>query len=632
MAVNQPYRISVSGSPRNTTSTTAPSLTDPSANTALLNQVVTVGTDTYYVDPTGKAVKLGSGGGAPVKAQLEPVLNILTAAQLAALTTQEVGDAYIVSDGANKGQIAKWDGSAWLYFVPTDDDVTTVTTGANAGTWQYDAASQTWVQTQTGITLPDPIERPVAGNVAFTMNSEFTFSRLNTVGPLFVVNDQIASFGPGAIVNGGDNGGADGVARKLAWNWSNLVPNTYTKSATYAPVFVDATMNSTIILALDSVGKVWAMGSTTTGTGLTTTPLGTTAITQVPSYGLMPVGFFHAQSILVSRVYTACRHFETNNQFSAALTTTGDVYVTGNNAWGQLGQNNTTNYPNWVKYPITNVVEVKLTQTNMFVRTKTGEVYMSGQDNYGALGAVGNKVVPTLVANNVKQFDIGGIQVQNIHVVKNDGTYWNAGFNTSGQLGRGTLTNVLGMSQVPGITNVKAVFPDGHSGTGTCLLFNNGTIQFAGANTTGRFGYAPNTSAVNNPTFVTPTGAYQGTVIDVQMGNMVTTVLTALGGLWNAGQMQWRGLGHTYNNWADNNKWQQVPLPEAVIGFRCCSESATTYEGCQVLMANHKVFGWGAIANQRYNNNISYSYSPMSAPLFSIDNGIAIENPLSQTI
>lgn len=71
--------------------------------------------------------KFPGGSTKTVTAQLDPVITFLTTAQLTALLNPEIGDTYIVTDGTNKGDIAKWNGTQWIYYVPKDKDQTTVT-------------------------------------------------------------------------------------------------------------------------------------------------------------------------------------------------------------------------------------------------------------------------------------------------------------------------------------------------------------------------------------------------------------------------------------------------------------------------------------------------------------------------
>lgn len=99
MSNTTPYRIRAAGHLLNTTSTVAPSLTDPTANTAFKNQMVTVGDDIYFVDATGNAVLMDK----PLAtSSIEPVVyqgTGFTAAQ--ANDEVNVAEALLLSDGTH---------------------------------------------------------------------------------------------------------------------------------------------------------------------------------------------------------------------------------------------------------------------------------------------------------------------------------------------------------------------------------------------------------------------------------------------------------------------------------------------------------------------------------------------------
>ena len=108
MSNTTPNRIRVAGYMLHTTSTTAPSLTDPSLNTAYKNTVVTVGTDTYIVDATGVAKKV-SGGAGP---------EAVTYGTAAPTATAIAGDRYFRTiDGTRTTEILEeyiHDGTGWM--------------------------------------------------------------------------------------------------------------------------------------------------------------------------------------------------------------------------------------------------------------------------------------------------------------------------------------------------------------------------------------------------------------------------------------------------------------------------------------------------------------------------------------
>lgn len=614
--------------------------------------------DTWYVTPLGTQadapnstaqyrfdgvqwIKTPGGSSTPLNPELVPVRDFKTQAQINALASGSPlpndGTSYIVTDGSNKGNIATWDEAtmSWIYFVPSNDDITTVTNPdieANAGKWSYDLVTDNWVQISEGYELPTPSPQPSsANNIRLTRQAPY-LSFKNGSG-LFIVNDYVATYGDDNQFSAGDNTTNGNLPRKLSWNWSNLVDGLYAKSAQYVPKFVDASQTGNYAIALDHLGKVWAMGSQQVGTGMCTTPTGTTAVTRLPQYGLSPIGFFQANSsIVISKIYTSGVSYNIGgNAVSAALAQDGKLYVTGANGWGQLGDGTTTASTNWKQYPITNVKDVKLSGRGIFTLTATGELYYSGyKDTTFINGVTGNQTTPLLISTNVLDFDFGHHYGQNIYVVKNDNTLWVTGLNTNGQLGLGTLTNVVPLTQVTGLTNVKKVFGNKYDGVNAVILKTDGSISCAGNNRTGMLSYSGATAAANYSTFFTPAFAAQGTIVDVMVGYQVTTVMTASGAIWNAGQFQWRGLFHSTNVWADCNKFQQVPLPEAAIGMRGFHEVTNNFDGAYVLTTNYGIIGWGSITAVKANPNTSYCYSPrVISEMDTLNNGITPSDPPS---
>lgn len=646
MAINTSFRIYTGSGESTYYGTAAPTLTTGYAKG-----------DTWYVTPLGtqadaanatiqyrfdgtKWVKSPGGSSTPLTPELVPAKDFKTQAELDALAAATPkpndGISYICSDGANKSNIFTWDEAtmAWVQYVPKNDEITTVTNPAveaNAGKWSYDLSTDTWIQITQGYELPEPIPQPVSvNNITLTRQTDYLFNKNS--GPLFVVNDYLATYGDDAQFSAGDNTANGNLPRKLSWNWSNLVGGSYAKSAQYVPKFTDASQTGAVALAVDHLGKVWAMGNQQIGTGMCTTPTGTTAVTIPPTYGFSPVGFFQADStITIAKVFTNGVSYTIGGSIvSAALATNGDLYVAGYNAWGQHGFGNTTAYNNWRKYPITGVKNVKISSRGIFVHTAAGELYYSGyKDTTWITGTSAvSQTTPLLISTNVLDFDYGHGQGHSIFVVKNDNTLWVAGSNANGQLGLGTTTAVVPLTQVPGLTNVKKVFGNKWDNINTAILKTDGSVSFTGNNRTGMLSYAGATAAANYTTYFTPAFSAQGTIVDVMLGYQVTTVMTSTGAIWNSGHMQWRGLGSTGNTWADNNKFQQVPLPEAALGMRGYHEVTNNYDGTIVLTTNYGIIGWGSVTAVKANPNTSYVYSPrIIVELGNLNNGISVSAP-----
>lgn len=565
---------------------------------------------------TGQWVKYLSGTSTPLTPNLVPVLDILDTPP----ATPTDQDSYIVKEVATgawagkEGDIATWDytQNMWIFYSPTDGQKTSVLTGTNIGTWTYQASTDSWIQTSTTPTTVDTSARPTAKNMAFYRSRDNNI-QLNAV-TYYIYGDSIAvtTYQTAGLLGSGDGTNSGGFVHKVPYIWSNLQSGSLKNTVTYAPKFVDGAWGYDYHLALDSRGKLWCGGSAQLGTGLTTTATGTTSLT--PSiYGFTPIPFFqNLNNVIICGVYTNSYKAAVNVGFSAVLTTDGKVYVTGKNTSGNLGNGNTTDVVNWIQYPITNVKRVKLSSNGIFTLTLTGDLYYSGGDS-GFGGSTTNKTTPILIKNNVADFDWSGrAGTEAVIIACNDGTLWNGGTNTSGQLGRGNTTNITGVTQVSGITDAKFVFggKDNANGyLGTAYVNSSLKVFFAGNNINGRLGVG--TINVNVLTYTAPTGYIQNKVQKLTIGRTTTTVQTIDGQLWNVGEMTYRGLGTLSGNATDLMTWARVPIRGTVVDYTIFFDSSST-ENVYVL-SDKGMYTYGSSSSARWNPGAGSSvaqYSP----------------------
>lgn len=684
---------------------TAPSLTDPTANVGMLNQIVQVGTDTYAVDFMGNAIKLGSAAAAgatvinwydvttdpaatgntasPTKLlprwenntangtrwlvdsngvakkvysaptaltpELAPVRDFLTQAQIDALAaaTPKPNDqtSYIVKDGTHKGDIATWDAATgeWIYYVPKDLDVTTVTNPDNEvdlGKWRYDIVGDYWVQISTQQTIPDVVERPVsAENIAFGRDSNIICNNMQA-GRMYayIQNDQVAIWGNTTSFTNGTSASAEALfPRYVSANWydGSAGATPYAPAGQYRPKFVDVVTNLNNMLSIDHLGKVWGHGNKLQGLGITTTPLGTVAAGQAPTTGLMPIPFWQAQTnVFASRVFLNNGRYDCPVSVGGVLTTDSDLYLTGDNQYGELGQGDVTARANWVKYPVGNIVDVKMVEYTVLTLDAAGDLRVTGY--FDLAGGLTTNSTPRLLLSGVAQFDVhldaGLGNIKDVLCTMRDGKLKGIGQNATGILGVGFAGAVTTFKEAIGVNNAKAVFCSKYAGNGTAgLIRTDGTLSLAGQNTGGCMGYTPDTAATPHYTFVTPAFAAQGTVVEGMIGQ-VTTVRTASGNIWNAGPTSQRGLGFDNNTWANANKFQQVLLPEPALAMRgSVANAATGYnDNCWVLTASHGIVCWGGSYPDDTNNSVAqYVYSPRQIPQARyLNNGITISDPL----
>lgn len=579
----------------------------------------------------GQWVKYPSGGAVPILPALVPVLDILDTPP----ATPNDQDSYIVKATATgawagkEGAIATWSAvdNAWVFYEEsnglTQGAVTTVTTGTNIGTWSYDATLNEWVQTSTEITLPETYVLPSTGNTR--MVTQTRIYRWNTGYHIVIQNDQVLAWGSGPMpTSAGDNTNSNNHPRKMPWVDSNLVANASAQVAGYVPKFVDAIVNNNNMLAIDHRGKLWWAGNSPSTCGATTTADGTTQQAQSP-YALVPVAYFQNKPTLV--VYRAYMSIDqTTTVFAAVLCTNGEVYVTGTNTNGQLGDGTTTNATVWKKYPITGVKDIKLATRTMFVRTISGDIYVSGYANTWQ-GTAANRTTPTLVISGAKDFDFGGTDATYLLVAKTDGTLWSGGANANGQLGKGNTTATTSITQIAGITNAAKVYANYYTGTNSAYITTGNTLLVCGNNTSGLFGLPAATVAVgaNLTTFTAPTGSFQGTIASYYYTARGAYVLTSGGQVWSSGSATDRAMGSLHTGIAtDATFWAQVALNSKVIDFRPYNDQVGQPGGI-ALVENHGIWAWGTA--YKWNVDSTNFSRAIQHVQDWFENGIALTDP-----
>lgn len=117
-------------------------------------------------------------------AKLSPVLDFISSDNLANLdaATLTDGDSYIITGSDDhKSDIAIWDGVnlAWIYYVPKNNDATTVTTGIYAGQiWTYNLAADIWaVDSSSSSTGSSNTTQPLVGNLLLSTQNQTASSQ-----------------------------------------------------------------------------------------------------------------------------------------------------------------------------------------------------------------------------------------------------------------------------------------------------------------------------------------------------------------------------------------------------------------------------------------------------------------------
>lgn len=178
---------------------------------------------------------------------------------------------------------------------------------------------------------------------------------------------------------------------------------------------------------------------------------------------------------------------------SYILDKNGDVYVTGNNDFGQLALNGTNSVNTFTKCLISNVDMVYAGGYEVFFKLKNGELWACGKNDYGQLG-LGPSLVREIISNpikvslsDVKSVSCGGDFT--LFIMK-DNTIKCCGYNGYGQLGDGTYINRQSIIDFPipasqRNSGIKMVMCGSHH---SLVLFKDKTVWGCGGNIYGQLG------------------------------------------------------------------------------------------------------------------------------------------------
>ncbi len=231
-------------------------------------------------------------------------------------------------------------------------------------------------------------------------------------------------------------------------------------------------------LALASDGTVWAWGYNLFG------QLGNNTTTGSP--GPVPQQVQIPSGRTISQIAAGRSH-------SLALASDGTAWAWGNNNYGQLGNNTTTNssVPVQAQVPAgRTITQLDAGDSHSLALASDGTVWAWGYNLYGQLGnnTTTNSSVPVQVqipaGRTITQLDAGGFHSL---AVASDGTAWAWGNNGSGPLGNNTTTDssVPVQAQVPaGRTITQIATSAAHS----LAIASDGTAWAWGYNNNGQLG------------------------------------------------------------------------------------------------------------------------------------------------
>ena len=143
-------------------------------------------------------------------------------------------------------------------------------------------------------------------------------------------------------------------------------------------------------------------------------------------------------------------------EHTLATKTDGTLWAWGYDAYGQLGQGNTTNYSSPVQVGSLTTWSLVACGAYHTIATKTnGTLWAWGGNQYGQLGqgdSYINYSSPVQVGTLTTWSKIAGCGNGHTLATKTDGTLWACGYNNYGQLGQGNITNYSSPVQVGSLT------------------------------------------------------------------------------------------------------------------------------------------------------------------------------------
>lgn len=304
-----------------------------------------------------------------------------------------------------------------------------------------------------------------------------------------------------------------------------------------------------------------------------------------------------------------------NVQASFAIKGDGTLWAWGYNSNGSLGQNNTIYRSSPVQVgALTNWSTINAGKEHVLAIKTDGTLWSWGLNNVGQLGvgSVANKSSPVQVGSLTTWLKVAAGYYSSM-ALKTDGTLWAWGYNYQGILGQAYVNNVSSPVQVGALTNWASPKYN--------FMYNNGAVKTDGTLWTWGPGAFGGLGHGNTTTYSSPKQVGALTNWLLITGTYSTSLAIKTDGTlwsWGYGNTGVLGLGNTINYSSPKQVGALTNWVNIVAG---------RYKTCMAKKSDGSLWAWG---NNTYGelglgNQTNYS-SPKQVGLVTTWNNVAIGN------
>ena len=259
-----------------------------------------------------------------------------------------------------------------------------------------------------------------------------------------------------------------------------------------------------------------------------------------------------------------------------AVKNNGSLWVLGQNNYGQLGLGDTTNRTRFTQVTTNinnDVKEVICGGLHTFIIKEDGTIWSCGYNYSGQLGlntsgTSANKTTFTQVTTNISDIKQISCGYEHSLILKNDGTVWGCGANTYYQLLDGTTTSrkVFTDTKLTDVKKISCVYTN----SSTFVIKNDGSLWVGGWNTSYQLGIVTSQNYVEGPRQITTNINYD--VQDVFPGEDHAFLLKTNNTVWatgnNYGQL---GNGQSGSSYRKDRFTQMTSGTSDTKEIICCS-------------------------------------------------------------